>query len=91
METQNLFHTNETKSSSYFALILEDFCNKEARVHRSSKNTFCYIDIKNYFMKTEILNKEPRIFLLYDVFSEQENQKILESSKESLKIFFFAF
>ena len=41
----------------------------------------CFVDIENNFLKTEILNEEPRIFLLHDVLSEAKIKSVLKGSK----------
>ena len=46
-------------------------------------DSFCFVDVENYFLKTEILDKEREISILYDVFSEIELEDILSNIKES--------
>ena len=61
-----------------------EFCdNLVAGSSRNPGDSFCFIDVENYFLKTEILDKTLEISVLYDVFSESELEKILFNIKES--------
>ena len=50
---------------------------------RNPRDSFCFVDVENYFLKTEVLDKNLEISVLYDVFSENDLKDILSNIKGS--------
>ena len=42
----------------------------------------CFIDIENFFLKKEILNENPEVIVIYDVYNEEEINAILKEAKK---------
>lgn len=48
---------------------------------RNPVDSFCFVDVENYFLKTEVLDKTLEITVLYDVLSENDLYEILSNIK----------
>ena len=64
--------------------ILDKICDNLTRPgsSRNPGDSFCFVDVENFFLKTEILDRTLDISVLYDVFSENDLEKILSNIKE---------
>ena len=64
---------------------LDKICDNLTRPgsSRNPRDSFCFVDVENFFLKTEILDKTLDISVLYDVFSENDLEEILSNIKES--------
>ena len=75
-------------SVQYFILIIyspDKICDNLTGPGLSRKpgDSFCFVDVENYFLKTEVLDQTLEMRVLYDVLSENDLYEILSTIKES--------
>ena len=58
-------------------------CEDSEKFEVKSQNFKCFVDYENFFLKKEILSKNPDVFIIYEVFSEEDREDIIKNAKKN--------